>query len=1609
MSESPFNWDVVRAYYCECRSYKQVAERFGLKVEAVKKRAFRGQWGGPQSGSTTTEGTDQGTDVPSEGTNGTGRGTTSPASGHLGGTQGTPEGTSAAGFVPSRKVEGTEGTSFALSTPAIPADINSLSKLEAACFYHSRLGWAVHPLVPPDRGDPQERGKKPVLKGWRDFRAAEITPDFLTKYFANGSSHNLGCVVRAPYVHVDLDSKPDAGASVRAWLDSRPDLAAVPRERTGGGAHLVFLCRDLPEDVLRAKKAPVAKINEAVTAELYVDGLNIVLSPSVHKNGHTYSWEVTGPIPEVAWAELSAWFGFAAPEPKKRGRPAKEKPWWTKWKQDLRTLDLAAALGELGLLGECIDPDASKWAVRCPWESEHTGNPPGEPGSSTVIFNAPETLPAFHCLHAHCDGRELKDVLEMLEQAFPGIVARHCTGLREWLPGTRNAGGRPRVVLPGTGRSQSDFAGELGKNLASARLIYTHAENAVEVRFRLEGDAGGICGHYIHHVKPADLVTGVERVVETGVIVQNEAKEKIFMPKSMSEADARITLANRRFLESLPLVTRLLDVPVPFPAEDGGLLYPEPGYDPRFRTWLAPSAPRLRTMGLDEALDLLLGRLLANASEGGFWWRDQQSRCHALARLLTPFCRALMRWKRPPLWIFDGNREGSGKDTCANLTFILYTGHPLNGVPTGKDSEDELRKRITSSLISGARFFHLANIKNHIRYGCLEAATDNTGVWEDRLLGASQALFLRNETEFSLSANNATWEPDIERRSRQIRLHFPFEDVNAHRYAIPGITDWIVENRASLLSAVNALVMRWVREGCPPGPTPFTSFPEWARVVGGVLHACGLPDPCLPHEGSATSGDQGTRAMRSFFALAFAHFGDRRVPKQEFQDFVQDCKEVQDLFEWIDFASRRGLTTFGKLVVKYQGRVLGDISLHVEQTSKNWSHYRFFRDLPGTPGNPPTDPTSPGFPPASGTLWDCDLRCPTPQLPDPQGLWDIQGLVGHFPSSHRAENNSDEKKENRDGIYSPPSKPGGKCPTRPTSPTDSVVCTARADLDRVIDDLLLSSSDRIALDLETHGARKGDGLDPWRGEIRLLSVSREGGPVWMLDLMALGYDLGPLGQLLEAATVVAHNAKFDCLWLRVKCGLRIPKVFCTLTAARLLSAGIKPGNNLDQCLQRYLGIAPGPDQSRSDWGAMFLIDDQLAYAARDVAHLHELAGVLEVEIGKAGLENVWALEIALLPRVVEMEAAGIRVDVEKLNAISTKANTDATQASAELREALGNPGLNPASQPQLLSALRSAGLELESTAEAALKEADDGRIVPLVLAHREAIKRAQQAESLLAHVQADGRIHARFEPTGTATGRFSSKDPNLQNIGRGELRSAFVPEPGHKFVVADYSQVELRAAAAIAGETRMIDAYRAGADLHKLTASVVLGKPESEVTKEDRQKSKSANFGLCYGQSAPGLVRYAAAAYGIALDEAEAREIRAAFFRTYGHLRQWHGLSHQKAEKGVTEVRTRLGRRRLIPETASDWERFTALVNTPVQGGCADGMKQALVLLAERLPEGTRILSTVHDELIVEVPEALADAVRELVAATMRDAMQALFPEVPIEVDTGTCNHWGEK
>jgi len=1458
---------------------------------------------------------------------------------------------------------------------SIPPDINSWDRVTTAEYYHRALGWAIHPLCPPNQGQGNERGKKPLQKGWKNHTAAEVTPEFLREHFSNGSNYNMGVVVQEPFVHVDLDSKPDAGESVRAWLTGKPDLCEFPRERTGGGAHLVFVCRDIPPTVAQAKKAPTSKVNDVVMAELYLQGMNIVVSPSIHKSGANYRWEVTGPIPEVKWSQLQNWFGFTEPEAKKRGRPAKEKPWWAKFKGDLKTLAAVALFRTAEILGDCLDPDEDKWAVVCPWKTEHSGNTGGS-GTDTVLYCKAGAVPGFKCLHAHCAERTFQDVLEFLEQHSPGIVDRHCVKSRVWEQGQTADDERPQVVLPHVGRSDSEFATDIGSHIGPRNVWFDKAGTVVAVEQRKMSEK--LTSTVFTQISPIEACTAVEQFVDTGVLIKDgPTGDMVFRSHSMGREGASKLIAAPQFRQQIPQIIRIIDVPLPIRLPSKEIVYPCVGYDPRFMSYLDPKAPRTRPMSFDEALALV------KEAHADFGWKDGQSQVHALARFITPFCRGLMGWDaRFPLWFYTANRPRVGKDYLAGVAQITYEGRTCEDVPLERESE-ETRKRITTALMAGRRIMHFANCQGYIQDAVfIGAITSKT--FAARNLGSTDAkadLILPNEIEFSISANiGLTFREDLEPRTRRISLFLADENANGRLFPKPDLHGWVLAHRADLLSAVAAFVTRWIEVGCPGGPTPFNSAPEWANVVGGIMHACELGDPCQPHEyDGEIGGDRMERAMRALYQLGFKDAPDTWVDKGKVFRLVAtaDDEDLAYFGSFDDVRSRETRAKIGKAMSQYRDRELSGITMQIDTHGKGDKQQVRFT--------------------SSGTG---KTRPERGQLP-------IFGSNGTYGSSAGpftcGENKSEEKYKNTKELNIVTAAGGGGS-SIPSAPS---IITGRQDFPEIA--AAITAAGSVALDIETFGPGKKGGLNPWRGDIRLLSLKIPDVAPWLIDMRATGYDLGELGRAIESVEVIAHNAKFDMLWLAVKCSVRPKRVFCTLTAARLLSAGTKPGNNLDQCLERFLGIASAPDQARSDWGGMLLTDDQLTYAARDVMHLHDLAARLDAELGGADLDTVKALEMELCSVVVAMEAAGIAMDAAKLQSIHDSARVIAQGKSDELRTLLNSPSLNPGSTAQLKAALSRAGIEVPNTSEETLKAADDGLIIPAILALRGAENSAKQAGSLLESIESDGRIHGRFEPTGTDTGRFSSKSPNLQNIARGQLRECFLAPDGSRLVVADYSQIELRAAAAIAGESMMIEAYKRSDDLHKLTAATILNKPIEDVTKEDRQLSKAVNFGLLFGQTPQGLVQYAATSYGVTITEYEAAGIRKAFFRNYDQLHRWHDESHSTAEIGVSEVRTVMGRRRLIPSDADAWQRFTALVNTPVQGSCADGMKRALLLIASRLPAGARLISTVHDEVIVESPEADAEAVCSLVREAMVEAMGELFPQVPIEVEAGVCNRWSEK
>ena len=391
------------------------------------------------------------------------------------------------------------------------------------------------------------------------------------------------------------------------------------------------------------------------------------------------------------------------------------------------------------------------------------------------------------------------------------------------------------------------------------------------------------------------------------------------------------------------------------------------------------------------------------------------------------------------------------------------------------------------------------------------------------------------------------------------------------------------------------------------------------------------------------------------------------------------------------------------------------------------------------------------------------------------------------------------------------------------------------------------------------------------------------------------------------------------------------------------------------------------------------------------------------ELTQAGLDKVWQLECQLAPVVAAMRAQGFRVDCKRLEALAKTAEKDRAESEKKVKEALGAE-LNPRSPKQVKEALEKRGLKLKSTDEVALVMSGDPA-AELVLRSRAAEKRAQMISAYREAVGEDGRIHAEFDPLGTATGRFSCREPNLQNVGRDtEMRSCFVADPKKVLVIADYSQVELRVAAFLAKEEAMLAAFRSGEDIHSLTAGKLAGKNQKEVSEEERKLAKAVNFGLLYGMSARGLAEYGRISFGLKLEEKEAREFRRKFFEAYPGLQRWHEEARQAAaDPKVTEVRTLYGRRRWLPPPGGrmEWVRFTALVNTPVQGTCGDAIKRAMVSLSD-----APLVSTVHDELILEVAEKESVGMADRVAKAMRAGFAGMVPEELIQVAVRRSGSW---
>jgi DNA polymerase-1 len=418
----------------------------------------------------------------------------------------------------------------------------------------------------------------------------------------------------------------------------------------------------------------------------------------------------------------------------------------------------------------------------------------------------------------------------------------------------------------------------------------------------------------------------------------------------------------------------------------------------------------------------------------------------------------------------------------------------------------------------------------------------------------------------------------------------------------------------------------------------------------------------------------------------------------------------------------------------------------------------------------------------------------------------------------------------------------------------------------------------------------------------------------------------------------------------------------------------------------------------------------------------QLAAMLEPQIDEQGFRQLYEeIDLPLVPVLARMEQTGIRVDPAQLQKLSKYMEIEIARLTGEIF-GLAKHEFNINSPQQLGKVLfeemaiappgRTVKGKAPSTAADILEQLSaEHEIAGKVLEYRGLTKlKNTYVDSLPALINPQTyRIHTTFNQTGSATGRFSSTNPNLQNIpvrtelGR-EIRAAFVPEAGWKLVVADYSQIELRLLAHASKDPVLVDAFRNGEDIHTRTASEVFGVPPMLVTPEMRRNAKAVNFGIVYGQTSYGL------ASSLGIPRAEADDYIKSYFKRYAGVKRW-------LDATIAEVRasgyalTLFGRRRPIPDmnsrnsNARGFAERTA-VNTPLQGGAADMIKLAMVRVdAELARRGmrARMLLQVHDELVFEAPPEEVDDVREL-AKRLMEGVRKL--EVPLVVETGAGDNW---
>ena len=554
-----------------------------------------------------------------------------------------------------------------------------------------------------------------------------------------------------------------------------------------------------------------------------------------------------------------------------------------------------------------------------------------------------------------------------------------------------------------------------------------------------------------------------------------------------------------------------------------------------------------------------------------------------------------------------------------------------------------------------------------------------------------------------------------------------------------------------------------------------------------------------------------------------------------------------------------------------------------------------------------------------------------------------------------------------------------------------------------------------------------------------ISIATRPGSAWYIPLiesemhdLSVNNTLEQIRPYFESSmkTKVGHNLKFDIQMLKhVNINVALP-LRDTMIEAHLLESNSRTVS-LDACCIKYLNYKKIPTSELIGKKGSMLdvpIEKLSHYACEDADLTLQLHLKTYPMLKDCKAHEVYkSIEIPLIPILAQMEANGINIDTEILKKLSQDLDLKLSEITKDIHEAAGEEfNINSPAQLQKiifeklklheeLGIKRIKKTKSGYSTDVTVMEQMSQHILPrLILEYRAAAKlKNTYTDSLPEMVDRQtGRIHAHFHQTGTATGRLSSSEPNLQNIPiktpSGQIiRNAFrAARDGHVIISADYSQVELRVLAHLSEDEGLMNAFIENQDVHTETASKIFKVAHEEVTAAQRSQAKSINFGIIYGMGAQRLSRET----GISIKEAKIFINR--YFELYPRIQQWIETSIDYAKKNE-ETTTILGRTRPLPEIGSKNGMIKAnaqniAINSPVQGSAADLIKAAMVKTQKKLDESklhAKMLLQVHDELVFECPEENVDEVMSIIKSSMESAIEI---KVPLKVEMGVGNTWLE-